>query len=63
VFFTWLVEEYDADEVYTHPKRHRYAREDEPPPILADDFLDDLLKITLGKSFQDVRDHAIIRVC
>ena len=62
VFFAWLVEEYEAPEVYTHPKRHRYAREDEPAPLLSDEFLDDLLKVILGRSFANVRDHAIIRI-
>lgn len=62
VFFAWLVEEYQAPEVYTDRKRHRYAREDDPAPLLSDEFLDDLLRITGGRSFNDVRDHAIIRV-
>jgi site-specific recombinase XerC len=61
VFFAWLVEEYEAQEVFNHPKRHRYAREDEPAAILGDEFIADLMKVTSGKSFLEVRDQAIIR--
>lgn len=60
--FKWLVDEYEAAEVYGDPRRHRYSREDEAPPLLSDEFLDDILKATNGRAFLDVRDHAILRV-
>ncbi|MFK4086960.1 tyrosine-type recombinase/integrase [Kribbella sp. NPDC020789] len=40
----------------------QYEREEEHPPTLAPNLVAALLKITSGKSLEDRRDHAIIRV-
>jgi hypothetical protein len=62
--FAWL------DEVYNHPnpytaRLNRYAPTKKRPATLAEDFIKDMLEVTGGgkaRSFEDVRDHAIIRV-
>ncbi len=58
------------DEVYDHPnpygaRLNRYAPSKKRPSTLAHEFIRDLLEATDGgraRSFEDVRDHAVIRV-
>ena len=58
------------DEVYDHPspytaRLNRYAPEKKRPATLAGEFIKDMLEVTGGgraRGFEDVRDHAIIRV-
>ena len=62
--FTWLDSEYDHPHPYTGDLS-RYAPAEAQPPVLSLDFIKDLLAVTgggRGKSFADVRDHALIRV-
>jgi site-specific recombinase XerD len=63
VFFAWLAREYQIDNVYLHPDRNRYARQEEPPPILADDLIAALLRTTRNERIMhNVRDQALLRV-
>jgi site-specific recombinase XerD len=62
VFLKHLAEEYGTENIWDHPKRNRYAREESHPPVLAPDLITALLKVTSGKTFEDRRDHTIIRV-
>ena len=58
------------DEVYDHPnpytaRLNRYTPEKKRPATLAGEFIKDLLEVTGGgraRDFEDIRDHAIIRV-
>jgi site-specific recombinase XerD len=62
--FTWLEEAYGHPHPYTSAL-HRYAPVKKRPSTLAREFIADLLEVTGGgraRSFQDVRDHAMIRV-
>ncbi|WP_344218704.1 site-specific integrase [Kribbella sancticallisti] len=62
MFLKHIAEEYDTDNLWTHPKRNSYGRQEAHPPILVPDLIAALLKVTSGKSFEDRRDHALIRV-
>ncbi|MDX6237932.1 MAG: hypothetical protein QOG10_2747 [Kribbellaceae bacterium] len=62
VFLKHLAEEYVIENGWDHPKRHRYGRQEQHPPVLPPDLITALLKATSGKTFEDRRDHAIIRV-
>lgn len=63
VFFAWLAREYQVDNVYLHPDRNRYARGEEPPPVLADELIAALLRTTRNERIMhNVRDQALIRV-
>jgi integrase/recombinase XerD len=62
--FTWLEAEYDHPHPYTD-ELSRYAPAAGRPSTLSTDFVRDLLTVTgggMGKTFWDVRDHALIRV-
>jgi site-specific recombinase XerD len=62
--FTWLEAEYDHPHPYTD-ELSRYAPAAGRPSTLSADFIKDLLAVTgggHGKSFWDIRDHALIRV-
>jgi site-specific recombinase XerD len=62
--FTWLEEAYGHPHPYT-AALHRYAPLKKRPSTLAQEFIADLLEITGGgraRSFQDARDHAMIRM-
>jgi site-specific recombinase XerD len=62
--FTWLEETYGHPHPYTG-QLHRYAPAKNRPSTLAQEFIHDLLKLTgggRGRGFEDVRDHAMIRV-
>ena len=62
--FTWLEAEYDHPHPYTD-ELSRYAPAAGRPSTLSADFIKDLLAVTgggRGKSFWDIRDHALIRV-
>ena len=62
--FTWLEADYDHPHPYTD-ELSRYAASAGRPSTLSADFIKDLLAVTgggHGKSFADVRDHALIRV-
>jgi integrase/recombinase XerD len=62
--FTWLEAEYDHPHPYTD-ELSRYAPAAGRPSTLSADFIRDLLAVTgggRGKAFQDIRDHALIRV-
>jgi site-specific recombinase XerD len=62
VFLKHIATEYDSENLWDHPQRHRYGREEEHPPVLASAFIAAMLKATSGKTFEDRRDHAIIRI-
>lgn len=62
VFLKHLAEEYDGEDLWTDPRRHRYQRQEEHPDVLPPDLIAALLKVTSGKDFADRRDHALIRV-
>jgi len=62
--FTWLEAEYDHPHPYTDDL-NRYAPSAGRPSTLSADFIKDLLAVTgggHGKTFSDIRDHALIRV-
>jgi hypothetical protein len=62
--FTWLEAEYDHPHPYTDGL-NRYAPAAGRPSTLSADFIKDLLVVTgggHGKTFWDIRDHALIRV-
>jgi site-specific recombinase XerD len=62
--FVWLDETYDHPNPYT-ARLNRYAPVKKRPATLAEEFIKDMLDVTGGgkaRSFEDVRDHAIIRV-
>lgn len=62
--FTWLEETYGHPHPWT-TALHRYAPAQKRPSTLAQEFIHDLLKLTGGgraRRFEDVRDHAMIRV-
>jgi integrase/recombinase XerD len=62
--FTWLEAEYDHPHPYTDDLS-RYAPAAGRPSTLSADFIKDLLAVTgggHGKTFSDIRDHALIRV-
>ncbi|MET7904107.1 recombinase XerC [Streptomyces sp. NPDC005355] len=67
-FFTWLSEEYDHAHPYDDSRLQRYAHPtDVRPQTLSEEFIRDLLQVTGGgnprvRTFEKVRDHAIIRV-
>jgi site-specific recombinase XerD len=61
---TWLEEAYGHPHPYT-PALYRYAPVKKRPSTLAQEFIADLLAVTGGgraRTFEDVRDHAMIRV-
>ena len=62
--FTWLEHDYDHPHPYTDDL-NRYAPVKTRPSTLSVDFIKDLLDATgggRGRSFEDVRDHALIRL-
>jgi integrase/recombinase XerD len=62
--FEWLEEAYGHPSPYTD-KLHRYAPAKRRPATLAEEFIRDLLELTgdgRARDFENVRDHAIIRV-
>jgi len=62
--FTWLEANYDHPHPYTDDLS-RYAPSAGRPSTLSADFIKDLLTVTgsgYGKTFADIRDHALIRV-
>jgi site-specific recombinase XerD len=62
--FTWLEDEYDNPHPYTDDL-NRYAPAAGRPSTLSAEFIKDLLAVTgggHGKTFRDIRDHALIRV-
>ena len=62
--FEWLDEAYGHPSPYTD-RLHRYAPAKKRPATLAEEFIRDLLELTGGgraRDFENVRDHAIIRV-
>ena len=62
--FTWLEIEYDHPHPYTDDL-NRYAPVKTRPSTLSTEFIKDLLEVTgngRGRSFGDVRDHALIRL-
>jgi integrase/recombinase XerD len=62
--FTWLEYQYDHPHPYTDDL-NRYAPVKARPSTLSADFIRDLLAVTgggRGRSFADVRDHALIRL-
>jgi integrase len=62
VFFKHIAEEYETANLWEDPQRHSYGRQLEHPPVLPPDLIAALLKVTSGKSFEDRRDHATIRL-
>ena len=62
VFLHHLVTEYQAPDLWADPRRHRYQRQEERPPVLEPILIAALLRATAGRSFEDRRDHAIIRL-
>lgn len=61
-FLAYIAEEYDVENIWDHKHRNKYSRGDQKPPVLAEQILEDLLTVTSGKTFEDRRDHALIRV-
>jgi site-specific recombinase XerD len=62
--FTWLEANYDHPHPYTDDPS-RYAPSAGRPSTLSADFIKDLLAVTgggHGKTFADIRDHALVRV-
>jgi site-specific recombinase XerD len=62
--FTWLEAQYDHPHPYTEDL-NRYAPVRTRPSTLSTEFVKDLLDVTgggRGRSFADVRDHALIRL-
>jgi len=62
--FSWLEQAYDHPNPYT-ARLNRYAPVKKRPATLSEEFIKDVLEATGGgraRSFEDVRDHAIIRV-
>jgi integrase/recombinase XerD len=62
--FTWLEHDYDHPHPYTDDL-NRYAPVKVRPSTLSGDFIRDLLAATgggRGRSFEDARDHALIRL-
>ena len=61
LFFAWAVEEGEVD---THPMTHVRSPmvPDKPVPVLTDDELRALLAACSGKTFEDRRDTAIVRL-
>ena len=62
--FTWLEETYGHPHPWT-TALHRYAPAQKRPSTLAQEFIHHLLELTgsgRARRFEDVRDHAIIRV-
>jgi site-specific recombinase XerD len=63
VFFAWLAAEYETANPYDGKALTRYRRdEDVAPPVLSDALIAALLKVTSGRDYESVRDHAIIRL-
>lgn len=62
VFLHHLVTEYQAPDLWADPKRHRYQRQEEHPAVLEPALIAGLLRVTKGQSFEDRRDHALIRL-
>jgi len=62
--FGWLEQACDHPDPYT-ARLNRYALVKKRPATLSEEFIKDMLEVTGGgraRSFEDVRDHAIIRV-
>lgn len=62
--FTWLEAEYGHPHPYTDDL-NRYAPVKGRPSTLSTDFIKDLIEVTgdgRGKTFADIRDHALIRI-
>lgn len=62
MFFEWISDEFDVENAYKHRKHWIYRRSQGSPATLGDDFIEDILKTTSGRSFEDLRDNAIIRL-
>ena len=61
-FFEWISDEYQVRNGWDHKDRHVYRRDVEPPALLSNEFIDDLLKATSGRDFINLRDNAIVRM-
>jgi site-specific recombinase XerD len=61
VFFRWLVRE-EISEINPMEKLIKPTVPEQPVPILREDELSRLLKVTEGKGFEQRRDHAMIRL-
>lgn len=61
-FLRWIAEEFEIPNLWDHKKRNTYSRPDEPPPVLREEIIKDMLDVTSGKTFRDRRDHALIRM-
>jgi integrase/recombinase XerD len=62
--FVWLEQAYDHPNPYT-ARLNRYAPVKKRPATLSEEFIKDMIEVTGGgraRSYEDVRDHAIIRV-
>ena len=63
VFFAWLAAEYETANPYDGKALARYRRDDDgAPPVLSDALIAALLKVTSGRDYESLRDHAIIRL-
>lgn len=62
VFFHWLAEEFEVPDLYAGEAVHRYRPGQVKSEVLAPDLIEALLKVTSGKDYAEVRDHAIIRL-
>lgn len=62
-FFKWLSAEYDTPNPYTDKlPRYAPAKPGSSKKVLDDDVIRGMLKVTTGRDFESIRDHAIIRV-
>jgi len=62
-FFRWLSEEYGTPNPYTDKlARYAPAKPGASKKVLDDEVVRGMLRVTSGKDFESVRDHAIIRV-
>lgn len=62
MLFEWISEEFDVDNAFKHRKHILYKRSQASPATLGDEFIDDILKGTAGRTFDELRDNAIIRL-
>lgn len=61
-FFHWIAEEFEVPDLYAGTAVNRYRAGHLKSPVLSDDLIGALLKVTSGKGYAEVRDHAIIRL-
>lgn len=61
-FFAWVADSFDIPNVYLDKRRNVYKRTAGAPPTLPQECIEDLLRVTSGRTFMDLRDNLIIRL-